>query len=249
MRKACLLLATLWLLMLAATAEGQFWPGGHRGGGARRSGRYGGYGGYGYDDSGAWGAFSSALNYSTSRNAAQQSYLAGQAAAMQQQTAMQSSIRSSMMSQAQAQTQNALGQQQANRNWWFQVEQQQAAQRRSMPSRSYAAAPAMTFEQDAPATQPPKADTDVIRWLPILCEPQFAQQRARVEAPYRRADKGKANPTPADYQTMIDAAGQMKTILKQMAAGISAQEYLDGNTFLDKLVAEAQDRIEKDAKP
>ena len=65
-----------------------------------------------------------------------------------------------------------------------------------------------------------------------------------VEAPYRRAPKGEAIPTVEDYKNMIDAAEQMKTILGQMTAEISAQDYLNTVKFLDQLAAEARGRIE-----
>ncbi len=44
---------------------------------------------------------------------------------------------------------------------------------------------------------------------------------------------------------MIDAAQRMKTILGQMTATISAQDYLGAVKFLDELAAEARGRIEK----
>ena len=43
---------------------------------------------------------------------------------------------------------------------------------------------------------------------------------------------------------MIDAAEQMKTILGQMTAEISAEDYLNTMKFLDQLAAEARGRIE-----
>ena len=43
---------------------------------------------------------------------------------------------------------------------------------------------------------------------------------------------------------MIDAAGQMKAILKGMASYVAAQDYLNAEAFLDKLAAEARGRLE-----
>ena len=88
------------------------------------------------------------------------------------------------------------------------------------------------------------AATDIIPWLPVLCDPRFAAQRAIVEAPYRRQPK--SNPTVADYQNMIAAAGQMKAILGQMTAEISAQEYLNAEKFVDQLTTESEGRIKTD---
>jgi hypothetical protein len=240
MRQAWVLgvLAAIWLSM-SMPAIAQLYPRSHS--------RYGGYGGYDDGSAGVWGAYTSAMSNSTTRYIAEQNRSMGQAAAMQQQAMVQSGIRNTLMSQAQTQTQDLLARQQSNRDWWFQVQQQQAAQRRAMsPSGSEQAPPVAGFESavaDAPA---PQAATDVIKWLPLLCEPQFAQQRAVIEAPYRRAGKERTNPTAADYRAMINAGEQMKDILKQMTAGISAQAYLNADAFIDQLISEARDRI-KDA--
>ena len=145
MRRTYLLgiLAVVLLFTPSAKAWGQMWPGrGYRG-------DYGGYGGY-YGGDGAWGAYTSALNNATSRNVAEQDRLAGQNAAMQQRAMMQSGIRNTLTTQAQTRTQDILGQQQSNRDWWFQVQQQQLAQRQTMAARpSAGAAPVAGFESAA----------------------------------------------------------------------------------------------------
>jgi hypothetical protein len=213
------------LLAFAATAQAQFWPRHH-----------GGY--YGGDDMGVWGAYASAIESSTSRQIAEQNRLAGAQAAMQQNAALQNNIRNTMTSQAQERTQDLLAQRQSNRDWWFQVQQQQTANRLALAARSAGveAIPAVAPRYEAP--------TDVIKWLPVLCDPRFAEQRAAIEAPYRRVPK--QQPTVADYEKMIDAAQQMKVTLGQMTAEISAQEYLNAEKFLDQLAAEARGRIDKD---
>ncbi len=228
------ILAVICFLVSATTAAAQFWPG------------YGYSGGYG-----AWGGYASALNNATSRNVAESDRLMGQSAAMQQRAMVQSGIRNTLTTQAETRTQNILGQQQSNRDWWFQVQQQQVAQRHAMSARPSAGmSPVSGFESAAPAAaSAPEAATDVIKWLPVLCEPRFAAERARVEAPYRRDPTGRTNPTTADYQNMIDAAGQMKAVLGRMTAEISAQDYLNAEKFLDQLAAEARGRIEKGAAP
>lgn len=213
------------LLAFAVTAQAQFWPRHH-----------GGY--YDGGDMGVWGAYASAIESSTTRQIAEQNRLAGAQAAMQQNAALQNNIRNTMTSQAQARTQDYLAQRQANRDWWFQVEKQQAASRQTL------AAQPSSFEA-VPAVAPhPTVPTDIIKWLPVLCDPRFADQRAAVEAPYRRVPK--QSPTVADYEKMIDAAQQMKVTLGQMTAEISAQEYLNAEKFLDQLAAEARGRIDKD---
>lgn len=236
MRKICVvgILAACWFLTPATTVFGQMWPG--HGGGRSYSGGY-----YGYGDSGAWGAYSSALNNATSSYAAEQNRLMGQRAAMGQSAMMQSGIRNTLTTQAETRSQNINNQRQSNSDWWFQVQQQQVAQRQSMGSRSsMALTPAVSFE--SPRVEP-QAATDIIKWLPVLCEPRFDADRAKIEAPYRRTPK--ASLTAADYQSMIEVAGQMKATLGQMTAEISAQDYLTAEKFLDQLIAEARGRIEK----
>ncbi len=237
-------------LVTSSTAVlGQTWPGygRHRGG-------YGGYGGYG-DDAGVMAVYSSAINSASMRSAAQSERAAGERAAAQQMAAMQGGIRSTLGTQAEARTQSLLSQQQSNRDWWFQVQEQQVAQRRAVAASSGlgAAAPVMGFESTPTTQAMPQAATDIIKWLPVLCEPPFAEQRARVEAPYRRGSGGLGTPTVADYKDMVDAAQQMKTILGKMTARISAQDYLGAEKFLDRLAAEANERIQKagsvDEKP
>ena len=219
--------AAVFFFAATATSVAQFWPG------------YGYRGGYG-----AWGSVASAMNNRTSRYVAQSDRMMGQQAAMQQQSALQSNIRGTLESQAQTRTQSSLGQQQSNRDWWFQVQQQQVARGRSMPPAGGGGMAAAGFEAALSTERVPAAATDIIKWLPVLCEPQFAQERTIIEAPYRREPK--ANPTPEDYQNMVDATEQMKVILGRMTTELSAQEYIDAERFLDQLAAEARGRLNKD---
>jgi hypothetical protein len=89
------------------------------------------------------------------------------------------------------------------------------------------------------ASSPPRhlpANTDIIKWPRILCDPCFASQRTRIEEPYRR----KTDPTAEDFQNMVEAAGRMEVLLVGKMAEISAPEYLDTRRFLDRLIAEAR---------
>jgi hypothetical protein len=213
--------AGMWTTMLPA----EVWLG-HR----HLGGFYDGYGyGYGviYDLSSAWNA---------GRYIAQSERLMGQQIAAQQAAARQSDIRNEMSAAAWMRSEQISAQQQSDRDWWFQVQQQQMA-----ASRQAAQFAAMTSGIE-PA---PKAATDVIKWPRLLQASQFADQRTQIEAPYRRNSKRLSTPMAKDYQNMIEAAQQMKLILKGMTANISAQDYLDTQVFLDKLAAEARTRIEK----
>ena len=233
MRKtvATAVLTMIGLLAFGSSASAQFWPG------------YGSTGGYG-----AWGAYAAGREQAVTRNIHSQSQLAGQRAATQQSAAMQRGIRNTLSTQAQMRTQNIVGQQQSNRNMWFQVQQQQLAQRQSMSAGGGStgmavAAARMALKEQKPTTA--GAATDIIKWPPVLCEGRFAEQRALVEAPYRRDPKEKVIPTTADYENMIKAVKQMKILLDEMTSAISAQEYLHAEKFLDQLAAESQQRIEK----
>jgi hypothetical protein len=216
--------------MSAATASAQMWPG------SRRS--YSSYDTWGYNDDAVAAAYALNSSNNAARNTAQSYQAWSQRAAPT--SGMQSDIRNTMDASAQRRTQDIYSQQQAGRDWWFQVQQQQMAQQRAQAPQ-YSAVPA-GFES-LPAPVAPKAATDIIKWLPLLQAPQFAAERARVEAPYRRSSKGLSRPTAEDYQDMIKAAEQMKRILKGMTANITAQEYLNAEAFLDKLAAEARDRL------
>jgi hypothetical protein len=92
-----------------------------------------------------------------------------------------------------------------------------------------------------PYGKPPSAaTTDVIKWPRMLREPRFSPQRAMIEAPYRRDPQGRANPTAADYQDMINVAGEMKSAVGQMTAEYSIEECLETSEFLDQMAAAAR---------
>jgi hypothetical protein len=218
-------LTAFFLSFITAAASAQFWPG------------------YGYGDGGygGWGGAQVAQQAdATMRNIAEQEHAASQAMAAQQSAAMQSNIRNTLSTQAEMRTQGILNQQQSNRDWWFQVQQQQQAQRRAMAASGRPAA-SETFAPTAAISRGPAVATDIIPWPPVLWDSRFAQQRAVVEAPYRR----ETTRTVADYESMIEAAGRMKLILGEMTSELSAQEYLHAEKFLDQLAAEARGRIQQ----
>jgi hypothetical protein len=194
-------------------------------------GYYGGYGGGGvllYDLGGC-----AARRW----NSQSQQHLLGQQIAAAQAAALQSDIRNAMAAEAQRRSEQVFVQQQADRDWWLQVQQQQVAERQQA-----AQWVAMTA---AFKPAPRQAPTDPIKWPLLLQAPPFAEQRSQIEAPYRRGSKGSRTPMAADYKNMIRAAEQMRSILKGMTATLTAHEYLDSQAFLDRLAAEARDRLEK----
>ena len=225
--------AALCLLSVAMPADAQLFSGRHAFGGGYGGGDYGAY------------PYSVPSGYSnTSRMVMQADRSSGQRAMAAQSAAMQQGIRSTLSSQADARTQAIYSQRQQGRDWWFQTQQQQMAQRQSMGSRPGMSAAMANFEPE-PAALSSRAATDVIKWPVVLQDERFAEQRAMIEAPYRRVPK--ANPTLTDYRDMVEGTEQMKAFLKQMLAEISAQEYLSAESFLNQLAGEARGRIEKAA--
>jgi hypothetical protein len=195
---------------------------------------------------GGWGAYPvasaplGAYSFSQQRTESQQIGAARSLAAS-------TMTRGAMLSDAESRTQAARGQQQSNRDWWFQTQQQQMEQARAAATRG-SPGPMATFEPSAytaarPASAP--ATDSVIRWPAVLSEQPFAAARALVEAPYRRNPV--TNPTTADYENMLKGVSDMKAVLKKVTAEISAQEYLDAESFLDKLAGEVKGRLEPPA--
>jgi len=218
------------MLGLAGPASAQFYPG------------YG-YGGWG----GAEGA--AALQGSDQRQVAAmqlkaQSMQFGQQRTMQQNMVVQSGIRSMQSSQAQAQTNAILSQQQANQDWWFQQQSQQMAQRRSMEKYGAAAVPTGF----APPGGPPQAAMDIIQWPTVLQEQCFASERAKIEAPYRRSPPKLSSPTPADYRQMASTVEDMKAVLEwRLREGIPTADYEAAKAFLNRLGEEVTARAQASA--
>jgi hypothetical protein len=258
-RRTCLivLFAALCIDTWAASALAQLFPG-------RR--HYSSYDAYDYDA--AVGAAALIGSNAAARGTAQAFQAWGQQPT--QMSATQGAIRGTIDADAQRRLQGDYGQQQANRDWWFQVQQQQVAERRTTTSSSPAVVDLSPSVPSAPSPSPsagdsasvynapasmgfestpyvPPVTSSVIRWLPVLCAPQFDQQRAKIEAPYRRKTDGQrlSNPTPEDYRNMIEAAAKMKTILQGMKADVSPQDYIDAVAFLDQLSTEARSRVPK----
>ena len=95
--------------------------------------------------------------------------------------------------------------------------------------------------QQAPA----RKSTDIIPWPAVLRDARFAQQRARVEGPFRKQAAEGTPPTVDEYKGMIDAGEKMKQILKGAAYQISAGDYMAVEKFLDAMAAESQERIDR----
>ncbi len=230
MRHSGLIVAlAVWFGTSATVLPAQSWPGYHH-----YPGYYDGYG-YGFGI-----IYALNVGWNGRRYIGQSERLLGQQIAAMQAAARQDGIRDAMSAEAQRRSDQIYGQQQADRDWWLQVQQQQLAERQQVAQLA-----AMTAGVSSASA--PKAATDVVNWPPLLQAPPFAEQRALIEAPYRRNSKGLNTPTAADYKKMIKAAEQMRVILKGMTASLIAQEYFDSQAFLDRLTADASERLKKSA--
>jgi hypothetical protein len=248
------LLAVICLAMFPSTVLAQMR------GRPSRPGGYGGYGGYGDDggiiDAGVLGLYSSNMYQASMSSAAQSSRSAGQIASMQQRAAVQNEIRDTLSSQANQRSQNIASQRQSDRNWWFQVEQQQTAARQpyergspALVSAGYGAGPvAGGFEAPAPPSEPVMS---VIKWPITLEEQEFASRRALIEAPYRRSPPVLSVPTADDYREMVKTVNEMKAILEwrlTVKSGLPTNEYEQAKAFLAKLGQEAGERAVRAVK-
>jgi hypothetical protein len=236
MRRTCWLaaFAAALLGLSATTATAQMFPGGRY-----NRGYYDGY-----NDDGVAAVY--ALNSADSNaRTTSQAYQSWSQRGSQEMTGMQSGIRGAMDASADQRTQAIYDRQQGNRDWWFQVQQQQVAQQQMAQRQAPRYTGAAAGFEPSPTPHAPQATDDIIKWLPLLQAPQFAADRAKIEAPYRRSTKGLSRPTTDDYKNMIKTAERMKVTLKGMATNLTAQEYIDAESFLDKLADEARERVEK----
>jgi hypothetical protein len=243
MKNSCLFIGlfTVCLLAVGEPASAQIW-----------------WGGPGYYDAGGWaGAValaSSNAAYANQMQQANQDRLAAQQAARQRDMALGSSIRNTLSSQAQQQTNAVAEQRQSYKDWWFQTQQQQMA-----------GGPAKVTSSPVPMAggfgfrQPligglsyedlyPNVSLDIIKWPPVLQEREFASRRAQIEAPYRRSPPGLSTPTAADYRNMVSTVEQMKSILEWrlgQRGGLPRVDYEQAKAFLNNLAQEAQERAQR----
>jgi hypothetical protein len=192
---------------------------------------YGYFGGCGYE--------SAIVVYDLSRAGGARRYAAqerllGQQIAAQQLMVRQAGIRNSMQSAGEQRMQGIVDQQQADRQWWLQAQQEQIAERKASAA--------------ADANSSTAAESQLFQWPSVLRGPRFAEQRSRIEAPYRRGSKLPSVPTAKDYQDTIEATEQIRAILKSMAADVTPQDYLDATALLDYVAAQARMHI-KDSAP
>jgi hypothetical protein len=237
-------LLTTCVFAAAGPVSAQFWRG-----------RSIGYGGY-YDDGGLASAVALASTNradSSQMQIASQNQQAAQQAANQQRMAMQSGIRNSMMTQAQDRTNAIADQRQSYRDWWFQTNEQQLSGRPAAATRSSAPlAGGFGMRQSGGGFTyddfHPPVDLDIIKWPSVLQEKAFADERAQIEAPYRRSPPGLSAPTAADYRNMLKTVADMNSILEWrlgVRGGLPTADYGQAKAFLNTMAQEAQERAER----
>ncbi len=91
------------------------------------------------------------------------------------------------------------------------------------------------------------ASDDAIVWPALLRGKRFAEQRAKIESPYRHDSQQGGSPTAADYQRMNNAIGEVRGILRQNLKDTSMDNYRDAQESLDRLAAEVQQGINDDS--
>jgi hypothetical protein len=221
-RWICSVIASLILLGADATSSLAQW------------GPYGSGGWFG-----GWGASDNTVN----REIHQQDRAQAQAFAASRNARIGGEVRSTLINEANARTQSSLAQQQSARDWWFQTQQQQTAERsarasaRSLPPLAYSSV------GNAAVPSAPAHTDSLIRWPAVLAEPQFAAERATIETPFARFAHSRVPVTAAEYESIIATAATMRQQLDFLAAQITAAEYIAATKFLDQMAGEARERI------
>lgn len=89
------------------------------------------------------------------------------------------------------------------------------------------------------------SDREVIAWPSALRDGRFAEQRERIEAPYRQNTPEGSRRTAEDFADILDAAECLRAMLAQDAEGIPEQERTVADAFLGQLAAEARNKLQK----
>lgn len=228
-------LATFCVLAAIHPASAQFFP----------SVGYGGWGGW----NGSAALAGSDYLRATGMELTAQSRQLTQQAAMQQNLVVHNTIQNTLSTEAQSRASAIASQRQADRDWWFQTQQQKFAGQGTRPASAPVAVaagfgPAPTSGGFAPADPTPPASTDIIKWPSVLQERPFASRRTLIEKPYRQSPPGLSVPTADDYRNMVKTISEMKAILEWRLSqgGLITEDYEQAKAFLDKIGQEASQR-------
>jgi len=207
----------------------------------RRGGHYGG----GYEDWGTLGALTAAYS-----SAAQQcAYMEDrqlQAVGTMARSAAWQQINRSVAAENAARNRGFDDAGQSARDWVF-------AHQPALHLGPLAAGPAPPTAphiETAPASEAPAAPADgppsqdMLRWPTLLNTAPFAELRAEVEAPFRRARAGHRPLAAADYRSVIQALTTMRSRVVAMKAQILSREYTMVLAYVDALLSDAQRRLD-----
>ena len=75
------------------------------------------------------------------------------------------------------------------------------------------------------------------RWPTLLDDSLFAEPRAKLEKLLGAAETSEAGLTTIEYEEMVEAARQIKEILRELAHELNAAEYLAVDKFLNDLIS------------
>jgi hypothetical protein len=195
--------------------------------------------GYYYPDMGVMGAATAAYSSAAQQNLYMQDRQLQQTTSGARSQAWQN-INRSMQMEASARPATVPDSGQAARDWMYQNAPSSRTARRPMtlPSTD------MALVTPARETSKPAAPREIMLWPTILKDQRFNEDRADVEAPFRRAYADGKPLTIDDYQGIIQAVEKMKATIKGIESQIVEPEYTAVEKYLDDLIADAQKRIQ-----
>jgi len=199
------------------------------------------YGGYGY----GWGPYAS-----PSRSYVDRGVMAQQKGANQRM----------MLSQAYSQHQNTnqflLGQSSRTPSPYLGIDASVEQARMQQAQRQSQQVAAMNRQRDvfsrmAPGVPivPPSSvlqrAANQTRWPSLLTDPRFDEPRREIDKLLAREQSSEVRLTSGEYEEIVEAAAQMKDILRSVASRVNAAEYLAVEKFLDEMIQQYQSK----AKP
>ena len=128
---------------------------------------------------------------------------------------------------------------QAARDWMY----QHAPPSRSDSRPTTLPRVAMTTTQSVEKPSTKSVPQEIMLWPTILKDPLFDDDRASVEAPFRRSYADGKPLTIEDYQQIIKTVENMKATIKTLKSQLIESEYAAVEKYLDDLIADAQKRI------
>ena len=108
------------------------------------------------------------------------------------------------------------------------------------PPREPAATPPRRTPLEPPAQVTEPLDTK--RWPTLLEDPRFSEPRATLERLLAKAEATNTSLAVFEYRMIVDAAEEMKEILRGMAHELNAAEFLLVQQFLDGIISDYQSK-------